>query len=162
MMHRVVQRRPGNAKLYINTSKAGAVSVVPQTKLWTLVSVLLLSILVFLPAQTAFSSSVPLLTTSLIAGTPIQTTLQGNQAVAINYTDNINAPFAPAIVWLSVQNGIGQTVGTFWGTVTISGGQTIPAYVIISGLESGHYTGTIFVVYNGVPVSTTSTVQLIL
>jgi hypothetical protein len=130
--------------------------------LWTLVSAFLLSILVFLPAQAVFSSSVPLLTTSLIAGTPTQTTLQGNPAVTVSYTDNINVPFSPAIVWLSVQNSIGQTVGTFWGTVTISGGQTVPAYVIISGLESGHYTGAIFVVYNGVPISTTSTIQLTL
>jgi len=131
-----------------------------QTKLWILVPALLLSILLLFPAQAALSSGDPLLTTSLTASTPVQTSFNGNRAVSLNYTNTTTGPLL-AIVWLSVQNSAGQTVGVFASTVTLSAGATVPVYVIIYGLAGGHYSGMVFAVTSdGVPISGASTVQI--
>lgn len=120
----------------------------------------LVSLLVFLPAQTVASTSAPLLTTTLTTGTVVQTTFASNEAVSVSYTDTSTTPFV-VLVWLSVQNSAGQTVATFASTLSLTGGGNGSVPVIMYGLSPGTYTGVVFAVtLAGVPISTASTVQV--
>ncbi len=126
-------------------------------KVRNVVIALALALVLVLPASAA---NPPLLTTAFTPGTPLQTTFRGSPAVAINYTDSLSGPIL-ALVWLSVHNSLGQTVGIFVATASTSGGATVPVYVLMSGLATGHYTASVFAVTpGGVPISTTSTLSI--
>lgn len=111
-------------------------------------------------ASAAGATSGPLLTTSLTATAPVQTTFNGNQAVKINYTDTLSTSML-VVAYLSVQNSQGQTVKTFVSTANMDSGGALPVYLVMYGLASGHYTGEVFVVTtDGVPVSSLSTLAI--
>ncbi len=106
------------------------------------------------------ATGTPLLTTSLSPGMPVQTTVQGTPAVAINYTDSLSGSTL-VVVWLTVHNTLGQTAGNFVATASMTAGQTSPVYVVVFGLASGHYAGDLFgLTADGVPISVTSTLSI--
>lgn len=124
---------------------------------WTVAFAVALSLIL---VSSVSAATQPLLTTSLTPGTPVQTTFQGLPAVAINYTDYLSGSTF-VLVWLTVHNSLGQTVGNLIATAGMTDGQTLPFKFVVSGLASGQYTGYIFAVTaSGVPISVTSPLSI--
>ena len=112
-------------------------------------------------ASVAGAASTPLLTTSLTAGTPVQTTIGGSPAVRIDYTNTLSTSML-VIAYLTVQNSLGQTVEVSVATANMNSGGTLPVYLVMYGLPSGHYTADVFATTGGVPVSTVSSLSVTL
>ena len=126
-----------------------------------LVGLVLLGILFTILGPTVYSVNDPYLTTTLTSGKPIQTSINGYNAIALNYTNTMTTPIL-AVIWASVQNQAGQTVATFVSTNNLPPGQTAPAVIAVTGLLANTaYTARIFALTtSGVPISTTSTLNL--
>ena len=123
----------------------------------------LLTIGVFLMPTVATGTASPLLTTALIPASATETTLAGYQGVEITYQNSLSNSFI-AFVYLAVSNSAGQTVAVYYATTTTaSTNQSSPAFVIISGLPTGTYNGTLFAATSdGIPVSTLTKVAITL
>ncbi len=124
----------------------------------------LLAVGLLLAVAATSGATAPSLTSSLsVVSAPSQVTFNGSPAIKANYT---NSPSVPSLVlcYLVVHNSAGQTIGIFLSTASVASGQIyLPFYVVMFGLPSGHYTGTVFVVTSDwVPLSTESTVSITL
>jgi len=94
---------------------------------------------------------------TLTPGAPTQTTLQGNTAVSLSYTNTLSTSIT-IIGYAVVTNALGQTVAytTASATLAASGSQTL--YFVLAGLPAGTYTVTIFAISStGVVVSPNTT-----
>ncbi len=99
-------------------------------------------------------SSQPVLTTLLVAGTPSQATLLGYEGITepFNYGGNGSVT---AIVLGIVKDSAGSTVGVLSGSVTVSSGVQVTAFLPFKGLPSGSYTVTVIAISSqDIPVST--------
>jgi hypothetical protein len=94
-------------------------------------------------------------------GSPSQTSVGGYSGVSLSYQNNYDNQLQ-AVVFLTVQNSAGQTVGISSASVSISSGATQSTFVILPlGLAHGAYTGQVFAVTtSNSPISTTAQVQI--
>ena len=94
---------------------------------------------------------------------PIQTKVGPYQAIEVNITNN-QPESVSAIAFVSLTNSQGQTVGIFTASASnVAAATSVVVYPVISGVASGTYTATIFVLStSGVPLSPTTTLSVTL
>ncbi len=96
-------------------------------------------------------------TSTLTPGSPSQTTLAGNPAVSITYTNTLTAS-TTAIAYAVVTNSQGQIVYYTTSSMTFAASGSQTAYLVIAGLPHGTYTVTVFAISsNNIGFSTSST-----
>jgi len=102
----------------------------------------------------------PVLTTSLAKVSASQTSALGQKGVSITYNNTLSQPVTAA-VYISLQNSAGFTVYISLQVYTFQPKQVATFFFGPSGLPSGSYTARLFAAQgNGVPLSTTTTVQV--
>lgn len=102
------------------------------------------------PADLTFSPTAPLSETQL-----------GNYE-AVNATfSNFVWPQITAVVFLVVQNQLGQTVEISTSTTTFLADTNTTSYLVVFGIPTGNYTGIVFILATtGVPLSVAKSLQL--
>jgi hypothetical protein len=124
-------------------------------------SLAVLLTLVLAPMASA-TSPAPFLTTGLTHSMAAQGTLAGFQGVTINYTDTRSTGVF-AFVYMDLTNSAGQTVLVQATTGNFTAGQSLVLFLPISGVGTGTYSASVFATnIDGVPISTVTTVQVVL
>jgi len=90
-------------------------------------------------------------------GPATQTTISGQPALAVTFTNSANAQVT-GIVYAVVHNAAGQTVYYTTATITPAAGGTATAYLVLAGLPSGTYSVSYFAINSaGVAISASGT-----
>lgn len=98
--------------------------------------------------------------TSLTPGTPTSTTVAGNPALSITYTNTLSTSIT-AFSFAVVTNSLGQIVYYTTASLSLSAGATGTAYLVLAGLPSGTYTVSIYAISsNNIVVSTTTSASV--
>jgi len=134
-----------------------------MNRLLLLVTSLFMALLVFC-APAGFvgaTAALPLTTqTFTLTSPPTQCTLNGSPCIKATFANNSNSTML-VIAFGVLRNTLGQMVYYTAGTVTPGAGQNGTVYLAISGVPTGSYNATVFVVTtNGVGISTSSSIQV--
>jgi len=116
--------------------------------------------LVSFKTEVLTGTSQPLLTSLLVPGQPVQTTLGSFEGVAENYTNTGSLPIAPFVQGV-VKNQAGSTIDILSTSITLQPGETVTAFLTFKQYPSGSYTVTIFAITSSyVPISTSAVAQV--
>ena len=106
-------------------------------------------------------SNQPLLSSLLVPGQPLQTTLLSYEGVEENYT-NTGSATVTAVVQGVVKNQAGSTVDILSTSITVSPGSEVTAFLAFRTYPSGSYTvTTIAITSSYVPISTIAVANVV-
>jgi len=93
---------------------------------------------------------------TLTPGSPSQTTLQGNPAISLSYTNTLSSSIT-IVGYAVVTNALGQVVLYTTASATLTPGGSQTGYFVLAGLAAGSYTVSVYAISStGVVVSTTT------
>jgi len=135
----------GTAVITIPASASAGAYPIQLVRVGTAASQLgVLSVAPTLTVSTVGTTSCQSTSCLTVTGSPTQTTLGQQPALAVTYTNSANAQVT-GVVYAVVHNAVGQTVYYTTATITPVAGGTATAYLVLAGLPSGTYSVSYFV-----------------